>query len=102
MQAFQYTQAQMDYFKGAFAFWYDRCMATTAKTLAVAVVNDDGKVTVITYSLNYDYNNGTYIAHRTYETNDAGSVAKKVVNAIKTVTNKVVSAIKGLFGFLKK
>ena len=33
LQAFQYTQAQMDYFEKAFDFWYDRCMATTAKTL---------------------------------------------------------------------
>ncbi len=33
LQAFQYTEAQMEYFKGAFDFWYDRCMATTAKTI---------------------------------------------------------------------
>ena len=33
LQAFQYTKEQMEYFKGAFDFWYDRCMATTAKTL---------------------------------------------------------------------
>jgi len=33
LQAFQYTDAQMEYFRGAFDFWYDRCMATTAKTL---------------------------------------------------------------------
>ncbi|MBR2409849.1 MAG: SGNH/GDSL hydrolase family protein [Lachnospiraceae bacterium] len=33
LQAYQYTESQMDYFKGAFAFWYDRCFATTAKTL---------------------------------------------------------------------
>lgn len=33
LQSFQYTQAQMDYFEKAFDFWYDRCMATTAKTL---------------------------------------------------------------------
>ena len=33
LQAFQYTKAQMEYFKKAFDFWYDRCMATTAKTL---------------------------------------------------------------------
>ncbi len=33
LQAFQYTQEQMEYFKGASDFWYDRCMATTAKTL---------------------------------------------------------------------
>ncbi len=33
LQAFQYTQKQMDYFKAASEFWYDRCFATTAKTL---------------------------------------------------------------------
>lgn len=33
LQAFQYTDAQMAYFRDAFDFWYDRCMATTAKTL---------------------------------------------------------------------
>ena len=33
LQAFQYTEAQMEYFKGAFDFWYDRCTATTAKTI---------------------------------------------------------------------
>lgn len=33
LQAFQYTDAQMEYFKNAFDFWYDRCFATTAKTL---------------------------------------------------------------------
>ena len=34
LQAFQYSKEQMDYFRnGPFDFWYDRCMATTAKTL---------------------------------------------------------------------
>lgn len=33
LQAFQYTKAQMEYFKEAFDFWYDRCMASTAKTI---------------------------------------------------------------------
>ena len=33
LQSYQYTKAQMDYFKGAFDFWYDRCTATTAKTI---------------------------------------------------------------------
>ena len=33
LQAFQYSKAQMEYFRGAFDFWYDRCMATTAKTI---------------------------------------------------------------------
>ena len=33
LQAFQYSKPQMDYFREAFDFWYDRCMASTAKTL---------------------------------------------------------------------
>ncbi len=33
LQAFQYSEAQMAYFRSAFDFWYDRCMASTAKTL---------------------------------------------------------------------
>ena len=33
LQAFQYSQPQMDYFRQALDFWYDRCMASTAKTL---------------------------------------------------------------------
>ena len=33
LRAFQHTKAQMEYFRSAFDFWYDRCMATTAKTL---------------------------------------------------------------------
>ncbi len=36
LQAFQYTQEQMDYFKGAFDFWYERCNASTSKTLEFA------------------------------------------------------------------
>ena len=33
LQAFQYSEAQMEYFRTASDFWYDRCMASTAKTL---------------------------------------------------------------------
>ena len=33
LQAFQYSAAQMAYFKSVSDFWYDRCMASTAKTL---------------------------------------------------------------------
>ena len=33
LQAFQYTDSQMEYFKEASDFWYDRCMASTSKTL---------------------------------------------------------------------
>ena len=34
LQAFQYTKAQEDYFKEAFDFWYERCTASTSKTIA--------------------------------------------------------------------
>ena len=33
LQTFQYSKEQMEYFKTASDFWYDRCMASTAKTL---------------------------------------------------------------------
>lgn len=33
LMAHQYTEAQEDYFRGAFDFWYERCNASTAKTL---------------------------------------------------------------------
>jgi len=36
LQAFQYSQQQMQYFKGTVDFWYDRCMASNAKTLEFA------------------------------------------------------------------
>ncbi|MBR6707786.1 MAG: SGNH/GDSL hydrolase family protein [Clostridia bacterium] len=33
LQAFQYTEEQMAYFRSVSDFWYERCMASTAKTL---------------------------------------------------------------------
>lgn len=33
LQAFQYSKKQVDYFEGAFEMWYERCTASTAKTL---------------------------------------------------------------------
>ncbi len=33
LQAFQYSKEQIAYFKKAFDFWYDRCTASTGKTL---------------------------------------------------------------------
>lgn len=33
LQAFQYTREQMDYFEKAFAFWFERCTASTCKSL---------------------------------------------------------------------
>ena len=46
LQAFQYSKEQMEYFKGAFDFWYDRCMASTAKTLEL---NTDATVISFEY-----------------------------------------------------
>ena len=33
LQAFQYSKKQIEYFEGAFEMWYERCTASTAKTL---------------------------------------------------------------------
>ena len=33
LQAFQYSEAQVEYFRRASDFWYDRCTASTGKTL---------------------------------------------------------------------
>ena len=33
LQAFQYSKKQIEYFKGASEMWYERCTASTAKTL---------------------------------------------------------------------
>lgn len=33
LQSFQYNKEQMEYFKRVSDFWYDRCMASTAKTI---------------------------------------------------------------------
>lgn len=51
LESFQYTDEQMQYFKGAFDFWYDRCMAATAKTFefttAASHVSFEYKITWI-------------------------------------------------------
>ncbi|MBE5856175.1 MAG: SGNH/GDSL hydrolase family protein [Lachnospiraceae bacterium] len=33
LQAFQYSKKQIEYFRGAMDFWYERCTASSAKTL---------------------------------------------------------------------
>ena len=35
LRSYQYSKAQMDYFEEAFDFWYDRCLASTAKTIEI-------------------------------------------------------------------
>lgn len=47
LQAFQYTEEQMEYFKKASDFWYERCFATTAKTL-------EFRTTATSVSFEYD------------------------------------------------
>ncbi|MBR3538945.1 MAG: SGNH/GDSL hydrolase family protein [Eubacterium sp.] len=42
LQAYQYSDKQMQYFEGAFDFWYDRSMASTAKT--IEMITDATKV----------------------------------------------------------
>ncbi|MBE6753436.1 MAG: SGNH/GDSL hydrolase family protein [Ruminococcaceae bacterium] len=46
LQSFQYTQEQRDYFEKAFDFWYERCTASSAKTL---------EFTTTAASLSFDY-----------------------------------------------
>lgn len=72
------------------------CYTTTAKTLAVAIANDDGTISLQTYTLNY---NKGYTAHRVYETND---VEKTVTTSTKTIVTKTVSVIKSIFSIFKK
>lgn len=47
LQAFQYTEEQMEYFKKASDFWYERSYATTAKTL-------EFQTTATKFSFDYD------------------------------------------------
>ena len=65
LKANQYTKAQMEYFKGAFDMWYERCDASTAKTLELRT--DASKISLrIDYSQSDDpfsvyIQNGLYI-----------------------------------------
>lgn len=46
LQAFQYTRQQMDYFEKVSEFWFERCSASTAKTL-------EFQTTAQTFSMEY-------------------------------------------------
>ena len=41
LQAFQYSREQIAYFKKAFDFWYDRCTASTSKTLEFVTESEE-------------------------------------------------------------
>ena len=36
LKANQYSKAQMDYFRGSLKMWYERCDASTAKTIELS------------------------------------------------------------------
>jgi len=46
LQAFQYSKEQVEYFKGAFEMWYERCTASSAKTL---------EFTTLATTISFDY-----------------------------------------------
>lgn len=46
LQAFQYSKEQVEYFKGAFEMWYERCTASSAKTL---------EFTTLATKISFDY-----------------------------------------------
>ena len=71
-----------------------------AANLTIGVKNDDGTVSVQTYSLTYRIGEG-YTAHRLYGTNDAaGKVMKPFqlfIKLVKELFQKIVDGVKGLF-----
>ncbi len=69
---------------------------TTAKSLAVTIVGEDGKIVVMTYSLSYD---DGYTATRVYQTNDAEKTATSV---FKTISKAIKSAWNSFVGLFKK
>jgi len=67
---------------------------TSAKSLTVTIVGENGKLVVMTYSLSYD--NG-YTAKRVYQTNDAEKTASSVINTISKVIKSVWNGLISLF-----
>ena len=71
-----------------------------AANLTIGVKNDDGTISVQTYSLTYRIGEG-YTAHRLYGNNDALGTAKKpfntIIKLIKDLFQKIADAFKKLF-----
>lgn len=67
-----------------------------AKNLTIGVKNDDGTISVQTYSLKFDSETG-YTSYRIYGNNDVSSIFRKPFEIIKMLFNKIIDAIKGLF-----
>ena len=68
-----------------------------AKNLTIGVLNDDGTVSVQTYSLSYQDGVG-YSAHRLYGSNNAFGFLQPIIDAIKAFFRQIIDAIKGIFG----
>ena len=68
-----------------------------AKNLTIGVLNDDGTVSVQTYSLSYQDGVG-YTAHRLYGNNNAFGFLQPIIDAIKGFFQQIIDAIKGIFG----
>lgn len=64
--------------------------------LTIGVKNDDGTISVQTYSLTYTPGEG-YTAHRLYGNNDVGSVVKKPFGLLIKLFRMLIDWIKGLF-----
>ncbi|MBQ9507333.1 MAG: hypothetical protein IJR51_09285, partial [Clostridia bacterium] len=71
-----------------------------AANLTIGVKNDDGTISVQTYTLIYSVTDG-YTAYRVYGNNDVEELSKRPFNTfiklLKTIFEKIVDAIKGLF-----
>ena len=71
-----------------------------AANLTIGVKNNDGTVSVQTYSLTYHIGEG-YTAHRLYGNNDAEGTVKKpfntIIKLIKDLFQKIIDGIKNLF-----
>lgn len=63
--------------------------STSAKSLTVSAVREDGKVAVTHYQLSFDKNG--YSAYRIYTTNDVFGVLSSVLNNIKSLFTKLFS-----------
>ncbi len=68
----------------------------TAKLLTVAVIGENGKVTVNTYTLSYSCEAG-YSAYLISGIDDVSATAKKASMAVYSVAKKAVTAISGFF-----
>ncbi len=69
LQAFQYTAEQIAYFKEAFEFWYERCTASTSKTIEIRT---NAK------KISFDYTDGMHdVVIKNFEIDSEYSPAKK-------------------------